>query len=142
MIDAAAAIRDRLLSISAVTTLVGARVTTGIRHQSGLLPAVIVNRAGDVKEGHLRGGNSLVQTRIHVDLRSAQRAEIIALDAAVQGDGAGATATGLNFWAGTVGSPSVALRLVKPIGSMNDTYLPDEKREYRVVRIFHVMHQQ
>lgn len=136
MSDAAALVRDRLLAIAAVTALVGSRVTTGQLPQSTDLPAVLVEVVDDVPAAHLRGGNSLVPTRVQVTAVANSRAEAVAVATAVFGDGAGG---GLANWRGTAGSPGTPVRWVKALGK-REGYDPDELRQYRVSRDFMVHH--
>lgn len=136
MIDVAATVRDRLLSLSAVTALVGTRVTTGTRPQSDTRPAILVYRAGEVQTEHLRGGESLRMSRVHVALMDTTRAGVEALQTVVVGDGAGSA---LDYWFGTAGSPSVEVRLMQPFGATDD-YSAAERREFRTTRIYRVFH--
>lgn len=136
MTDAVATLRDRLLSLTAVTSLVVARVYTGRLPQSFDLPALLLQRVGEVQFGHLRGGATLRMTRVQVTSIAATRAGAVALDAAVEGDGAG---SGLAYWSGSVGSPSVDVRLCEPAG-VRESYEAGERRQDRIQRDYRVHH--
>lgn len=136
MSDAQAAVRDRLLAISAVTALAGTRIYTGHLPQSPTLPAVFVERVGEVQYFHLRGGERLRMTRVQVTSVALSRAASVALDEAVEGDGSG---SGLSNWSGSVGSPSVTVRWMEPAG-VDEGYDPGELRQYRVSRDYRVHH--
>jgi hypothetical protein len=134
--DAAAVIRDRLLDISAVTSLVSTRIYTQHLPQSPVLPAVLIERVDEMQTSHLRGGNSLVVTRIQVTSVASSRAAAAAVDEAIQGDNAGSA---LAHWSGTEGSPGTPVRWVQPFGA-HEGYDPDELRQYRIHRDFRVHH--
>lgn len=136
MSDAVATVRDRLLTVSAVTTLVGARVYAGFLPQSPTLPAVLVQRVGEVQASHLRGGQQVRMTRVQVTSVAASRASAVAVDAAIEGDGAG---SGLSHWSGSVGSPAVTVRWTEPAG-VREGYDPGELRQYRIDRDYRVHH--
>jgi hypothetical protein len=129
-VEAAATVRLRLLDIGAVTSLVGARVTTGQIPQSTPLPAIFVQRVGEVQRSHLRGGESMIMVRVQVTSLAVTRAGVVDLDEAVQGNGA---TTGLSNWAGTVGSPSVAVRWMQPAG-VDEKFESGAQQRYRVDR--------
>jgi hypothetical protein len=134
--DAAAVVRDRLLNVAAVTALVSTRIYTQNLPQSVTLPAVLVERVDESQASHLRGGSSLMVTRVQVSSVAATRAAAEAVDAAIQGDRAGSA---LSHWAGTAGSPGTPVRWVQPFGAHED-YDPDELRQYRINRDFRVHH--
>lgn len=136
MTDAAATVRARLLSIAAVTALVGTRVYTMHLPQSPVLPAVLVERVGDVRYEHLRGGERLQMTRVQVTSVANDRATAVAVEAAVDGDNAG---SGLAHWRGTVGSPSIEVRWCQP-QDVREDYVAGELRQYRVSRDYRVFH--
>lgn len=136
MSDAASAIRERVLDISAVTALVSTRVYTGQFPQSATLPAVLVERVSEVQTSHLRGGNTLRMTRVQTTSIASTRAAAVAVDTAIHGDGAG---SGLANWSGTAGSPGTPVRWVQPAG-VREGFDPDELQQYRVTRDFMVHH--
>ena len=134
MSDAASVVRTRLLSVSAVTALASTRIYTGQLPQSPTLPAVLVERVSEVQPSHLRGSQGLQMVRVQVTSVASSRATAVALDAAVDGDGAG---SGLGNWTGVVGSPGVAVRWMEPAG-VREGYDPDELQQYRVNRDYQV----
>lgn len=136
MSDAVAVVRDRLLAVSGVTDLVSTRIYAGFLPQSPTLPAVLVQRVGEVQTAHLRGGEQMRVTRVQVTSIATSRASAVAVDAAVEGDGAG---SGLSHWSGSVGSPAVTVRWTEPAGVRED-YDPDELRQYRITRDYRVHH--
>lgn len=136
MSDAVAVVRDRLLAVSAVTDLVSSRIYAGFLPQSPTLPAVLVQRVGEVQTAHFRGGEQMRVTRVQVTSIATSRASAVAVDTAVEGDGAG---SGLSHWSGSVGSPAVTVRWTEPAGVRED-YDPDELRQYRINRDYRVHH--
>lgn len=136
MSDIAAVVRARLLSLPAVTAIVGGEVYVSQLNQSQALPAVLVERIGEVRSGHLRGGERMARTRVQVTSVASSRAQAVALDAAIDGDHAG---SGLAYWRGVIGSPGVEVRLMEPAG-VREGYDPYELRQYRVSRDYQVMH--
>ena len=136
MTDAASVVRARLLSLAAVTALVGQRVYTQHLPQSPVLPAVLVERVGDVRYGHLRGGERLTMTRVQVTSIATSRAAAVALEAAVDGDDAG---SGLAHWRGAVGSPSIDVLWCEP-QDVREDYTAGELRQYRISRDYRVFH--
>jgi len=136
MSDAVALARLRILSLAAVSALVSTRVYTGMLPQSVTLPAVLVQFISDAPTSHLRGGNSLRQTRIQVTSVATTRAEATALDAAIAGSGDG---TGLAYWSGGIGSPEVQVRLAEPLGAIEE-FVGGELRQFRVIRDYRVHH--
>lgn len=139
MADAVATVRDRLLSISAVTAITTTtRIYSGILPQSPVFPAVLVQRVSDVQTSHLRGGNNLMMTRVQVTSIALSRAAAVALDHAVQGDGA---TTGLNNWSGTTGSPGIRVQWAEPAVA-TETYASGELKQFRIDRDYKVHHEQ
>ena len=136
MSDAVATVRDRLLAVSAVTDLVSTRVYAGFLPQSPTLPAVLVQRVGEVQTAHLRGGQQLRPTRVQVTSVATSRAGAVAVDEAIEGDGAG---SGLSHWSGSTGSPAVTVRWTEPAG-VREGYDPGELRQYRIDRDYRVHH--
>lgn len=136
MVDAVATVRDKLLSMSAVTAIVVARIYSETVPQTPVFPLVLVERVDAVEGSHLRGGNTLMMTEVQVTSVALSRAAAVALDAAVQGDGA---TTGLTNFSGTVGSPSVSVRWMKP-SIVVEGYDPADRRQYRINRRYEVHH--
>ena len=132
--DVVATVRTRILMIDAVRALVSNRVYTGQAPQSPTYPHVVVNGPPEgMVDGHLRGGGRR-QTRITVTSVAQSRDLAAAVDAAIQGDNAG---SGLNFWRGTMGSPSAAIDGCFPDQAV-PFYDPAELRQYRINRDYWV----
>lgn len=110
------AVRDRLLSLSAVTDIVGQRVYNLMFPQNFTRPAIRVERVTDIPGAHLRG-MGLWDARVQVYCVAASKAQVDAIDAAVFGDGAG---SGLAFWKGGIGSPPFQVDLCQPDLSGDD----------------------
>lgn len=130
---AAEVVRARLLSISAVTALVGQRVRTLVLAQNETLPAIRVQRVSESEAMHLRGSVGLRVARVQVDSYASTFAAARSLDAAAHGDGAG---SGLCGFSGAVGSAWV--RGIFPM-AVQDMFEKDNGREfYRVTRDYEV----
>lgn len=136
MVDPVATVRDRLLSIGAVTSIVGTRIYSETIPQTPTFPLVLVERVDAVERSHLRGGNDLLMTRVQITSVALIRAAAVALDSAVQGDGA---TTGLSNWSGTVGSPSAHVLWTEP-SVVVEGYDPADRRQYRINRDYKVHH--
>lgn len=134
--DVVATLRDRVLMIGAVTALASTRVYASHLPQSPTFPAVLLERVDEVQHSQLRGGSTLRMTRVQVTSIATNRAQAVALDAAVDGDGAG---SGVSYWTGTMGSPSVDVRVCEPAG-VREMYDPGVLRQYRILRDFRVHH--
>lgn len=131
--DVAALVRARVLQITGVTTLVGQRVYTGPRWpQSVTVPAVRVHQMSPQESSQLKGSSGMIKARVQVDSLATTRAAAIALDALIDGDGAG---SGLNHWSGTIGS--VQVKVIEP-ADMNEGFEPDEIQQYKVMRDYFV----
>lgn len=108
------AICERLLSLSAVTALVGTRVRQSILRQSEILPAVRVQQIGETTSYHGRGGSGQYQSRIQVDVYAHASsgvdpyAQAMTVAEAIQGDDAG---SGLSAWQGTAGGSPPLLQI-------------------------------
>jgi hypothetical protein len=136
-VDVIATIRQRLLSIDALRTLVAGRVHSGQLPQSPALPAVVVQLIpSEVQSGHLRGGVSPRRSRVQVTSVAQSLELAVAVDAAVQGDNAG---SGLSYWRGTMGSPSADVRGAFP-DTVTGFWDPGELRQYRLNRDYWVHH--
>ena len=102
------AIVDRILSLSAVTALVGTKVRV-LALRQGERIGVRVQRVSEFEPMHLRGTSGLISARIQVDSVAPEASQVdpfadaAEIDAAVKGDGAG---SGLSGWKGTFGSPA------------------------------------
>lgn len=131
------AIRARLLSLATVTALVNQRVFTVILPQGVTLPAIRVSRIGQDEPMHFRGPINMFRARVQVDSVGLTKAQVDAVDAAVQGDGLGSNATGLKGFKGEIGSPPMTIHAIIP-ADVRDLYDPEELRQYRVSREFFV----
>lgn len=134
--DVVATVRSRLLAIDALRTLVSGRIYSAQAPQSPTLPAVVVQRISEQQEGQLRGGQAPRQTRVQVTSIGQSRELAVNVDTAIQGDNAG---SGLSFWKGTMGSPSVNILGCFPAG-VQEFYDPGELRQYRINRDYLVFH--
>lgn len=139
------AIRERLISLTSVTSLVqdaGAtwpRIYTVILPQGVKLPAIRIQRIGQIEEMHLRGPINVFRARVQVDSVGATKAQADEVDAAVQGDGLGSNATGLKGFKGTIGtSPPFVIHAILP-ADIRDGYDAEELRQYKVQRDFFVV---
>lgn len=135
------AIRTRLLSLSAVTDLVGSRITVDIMHEEPTLPAICVTRVSEVRGQHLRGPDGINESRVQVDSVAASKAEVEAVDAAVDGDGLGEQASGLRGWAGSTGSPGLEITAILPIGAQT-IYTAQQIRQWKIARDYRVFWRQ
>lgn len=131
------AICERILSLSAVTALINARAWTNHYPPRPTMPAVLVQQIGGVIRPHLRGTDRLRTTRIQVDVIAPTIKEARDVDAAILGDYSGGSATGLEGFAGTVGSVTIASCF--PMGDPREEYESEASmkqartiREYRV----------
>ena len=131
------AIRARLLSLASIVALVNARVFTVILPQGVTLPAIRVQRVGQIEPMHFRGPINVYQARVQVDSVGTSKAQADAVDAAVQGDGLGGDATGLKGFKGSIGSPAFVIRAILP-ADVRDLYDAEELRQFKVSRDFFV----
>jgi hypothetical protein len=136
------AIRLRLLGLTAVTDLVQAaggwaRIYTVILPQGVLLPAIRIQRVGQIEPMHFRGPVNVYQARVQVDSVGASKESADAVDMAVQGDGLGNDATGLKGFKGSIGSPPFIIRAILP-ADVRETYDAEELRQYKIQRDFFV----
>lgn len=137
------AIRDRLLAISAVTTLVGTRIYQLTLPQSVTWPAIRVQLISLPIEGTVDGKCSLGIARVQVDAFVDVEAETnpytaaIALADAIHGNGLSASPTGLHNWGGAVGSPPVTVKRAARL-DRDVTYEVDAQRLIRVRQDYQV----
>lgn len=141
------AIRDRLLALTPLTTLVGTRVFLLAMPQSEKRGSVIVRPVDAVEPQQLRGPAGLNTSRIQTDayvtfgVSADPAADVAAIAAAVHGNGLGPNATGLFGWIGDLGgSPAQFLvrnvRLALRRGPMDE--YEDERRYARVQQDYYV----
>lgn len=102
---ATAAVRARLIQITAVTALVPAdRITTQVSSQSAPLPRIRLERVASFDEGHLRGTKSIRRARVQVSAIATKLETAQAIADAIYGDAAGSALSG---WQGQAGAASV-----------------------------------
>lgn len=129
------AVCDRILSLSAVTALVGTRVYQLKLPQKGTLPAVRVQLISEPTSYHLRGGSGMYRSRVQVDAYAAEAsggdpyASATDVAAAIHGDDAG---SGLSGWTEDVGGspPSMRVHTVQRV-DRRVSYDAEERREVR-----------
>lgn len=135
--DLSTAIRARLLTITAVTALVNARVWTGPvwpQNPGPTLPALKVLDVVSIETPQLKGSSGLLQALIQLDILASSRASALTVEAAIRGDGAGSA---LDFWSGQVGSPPLVISTVLPDGRSED-FVPSPNDEWRIMREYRV----
>lgn len=131
---AAEAVLRHLLTVSAVTALVGSRVYNQLLPQSPTLPAVVVQDISQLEGAHLRGADGVFRTRVQIDVYAKTKASADAVDEAIHGDGAG---SGLAFFTGTAGD--LQIDVIRP-EAKRDGFEPGELRQFRVMRDYFVHH--
>lgn len=126
-------VADRIVDIN---TAAGARVYQLKLPQDPTLPAVRVQRIGNVREQHLRGPQGTVVTRVQVDSFVAEASgaygSVTDLADAIKGDGLGDVASGLFGFKGTHGSPAILIENVEIVHDGTPDY---EGEELRLLRI-------
>jgi hypothetical protein len=123
-----AALKTRLVGLSAVTTLVGQRVYVDLLPQKPTLPAIRVQRISELEDAHLRGARAIRRARVQVDAIAASLETATAVSDAAHGDGAG---SGLAGFEGEISGQRVMA--VLPSDTRSD-YEGDELRQWRVSR--------
>lgn len=134
--------RQRLLTLSAVTALVGGatpRIFVDQWPQAVTKPAIRVGRVIQTDGVHLRGPLGTSQSIVQVDVVAATKAQAVDILEAVHGDGLGTGASGLNGWIGSIGSPAFEVLAVLPRDARS-TYEDEERREYIEMRTYLVLH--
>lgn len=132
-----ATLRERLLDQATLVALIGSKVYATTLPQTPSLPAVRITQIGRAELMHMRGPVPLYRARVQVDSVSWTKEEADAVDAAVEGDGLGTSATGLKGWRGSIGSPAVVIDAVLPI-DVQEMYEAGELRQYWVMRDYFV----
>jgi hypothetical protein len=61
------ALTDLLLGHTALTTLVGAKITPSVRQQATGLPAVVLTRISGQRDYHMAGASGLTESRFQID---------------------------------------------------------------------------
>lgn len=111
------AIRERLLSLSPLASLVGTRIYPGILPQGEVRASVTLQNVDKVIGQHLRGpvypGESRLQTVAYVTASQStdEWNEVQRIGAAIFGDGLGEDATGLFGFIGSIGGSPAAFRI-------------------------------
>jgi hypothetical protein len=121
-------VRTRILSLAAVTAIVGARVYMLTFPQRVVLPAVRVQRIIDFEPMQLRGTDGSIVARVQVDAVALTREAAVALDEAIAGDGAG---SGLIGWKTSV-VQFVRSRLTR------EAFDPLDLNQFKVMRDYEV----
>lgn len=126
-----AALIARLEAVAAVTAISSTRLYQAVLPQSPTLPALRLQRIGEIRESHLRGGVALLRARVQIDAYGGGDDPIgaaQALDAAVVGDASGSALVG---WTGTAAGLEVVA--VLPVDA-RENFEGDELQQYRVSR--------
>ena len=127
-----AAVKARLLDVTALTTLVVSRIYVDLLPQKPTLPAIRIQRITEVEDAHLRGAKAMRRARVQVDAIALSLETATAVSDAAHGDGAG---SGLSGWQGDVNGQLVMA--VLPSDTRSD-YTADEVRQWRVSRDYFV----
>ncbi len=136
------AIVTRLLAVSPVTALVGARVYLEKLPQTPTYPCVRVQLIDEQESYHLRGGG-LKTARIQVDAFAKEQSGVspyalaAAVADAIQGDDDG---SGLSGWTGTVGSPGLSVQVCRRL-DRRQLYDPEELRVITMSQDYQVIYQ-
>ncbi len=126
-----AAIKARLVELSALTALVSTRIYVETLPQKPTLPAIRIQRISEFADVHLRGAQAMRRARVQVDAVASSLETATAVAEAAHGDGAG---SGLSGWQGTVGgSPGETVFAILPADARTD-YDAEELRQWRVSR--------
>lgn len=140
-------VRARLLTISAVTALVGQRVYSVIFPEAPTWPSVRVQDIGQLEDLHLRGSVGVVRGRVQVDVVYGEKSGVSALALAravmnaIHGDGGGngsGAPSGLDAWKGSVGSPAEHVDVIEPV-DYRERFEAEEIRAYMVSRDYRVV---
>lgn len=136
----------RLLSISALSSLVQARIYGLVLPQNEKRAAVRYHVQGAPRDQHLRGPGPFVMTPVQVD----SYVPLGTVDAlwtcraiadAVRGDGLGDVASGLWGWIGSVGTgspPEIEIKNVELVNDGDATYESDVILRVRVRQLYRV----
>ncbi len=116
--DLLEAVRDRLLSLTALTTLVEQRVYQNVIPQREVRPSVKLDRISEDAPQHLRGPmapqTTRVQTCAYVTVKGSTDpfGDVAAVGAAIHGDGLGREASGLFGFSGDIGDSPAEIRIL------------------------------
>lgn len=133
---AAELVRARLLTLLPVTNLVGPHVYNVNWPQNPTLPSVRVNLITDRRGYHFRGRTGLNVDRVQVDCIAVSKAAADAVLSAVDGNGKGSDATGIDGFTGDVGSHKVDA--IFSDKARQPEYTAGEHRQYMVGRDYFV----
>lgn len=137
------AIAARILTLPAVTAIVGSRVWVVMLPQSPETPAVRVQQISQVDQGlHDRGAGGVGWARVQVDAVCEWTdggngyATARALTDAIHGDGRGPSASGLLGWKGTIGALEILgiFAILDGVAEVD----PDELEQLRIRRDYQV----
>jgi hypothetical protein len=135
-----AAMRERLLSLSSVSTLVSTRVYQDLIPQGATMPAVRIQRIGKMRRMHLRGVNQLWESRVQVDTFGATKASAQAVADAVSGDGLGSSASGLEGFTGDLGGSPPDVHVAVIVGITERAgFEPEELKLFRISQDYRVI---
>lgn len=135
------AIRMRVVSLPAVTALIGARVWTDKLPEQATYPCARVQFVDDTVPYQLRGPIGTQSARVQVDAFAREVSGIDPYDQAldvleaIEGDGGGRNATGLAGFIGEIGSPALEILGCFPQSRRRD-YDPEELRIVTMSRDF------
>lgn len=140
------AIRLRLVSLSPVVALLGGSTPPNPRIYTVILPqdlatwpAVLVKLVDDGQGLHFRGPNGLIRSRVSVETFGKSKASVDQVDALVDGDGKGTSASGLKGFTGAIAgtSPAFVVKVIEPAGKRDD-FEAEEFKVFRAIRDFWV----
>lgn len=131
------AIRERLLSLVSVTSLVSTRIYQLAIPQSPTWPLILVQLISEPLVTGVDGETTLRRSRVQIDVFVDVRpggnpyTSAVAISDAVHGNGSAASPTGLQHWKGDVGSPAFAIKGIERL----DRDVRYEVDADRVIRI-------
>lgn len=136
--------RTRVLAITAVSAIASTRVWIEKLPEHPVYPCVRVALVSDVVGQHLRGPDGLQVARVQLDA-CARDGDVYSaaaeLEAAIYGNGLGASASGLFGWVGLLGSPAVEFKNVSA-GPRLVRFDPEEKRVLTMTRDYFIRYQE
>lgn len=130
-------VREFLLTLTPVTTLVEGRVWAFRWGQSPKQPAVLVQQIDDIHDPHLRGHSAMRWARIQIDVIAKTALQAREVDQAILGGYVNGASTGLIGATASVGSPAAYIRYATPIG-YREFYEGEELKQSRVSRDYGV----
>ena len=77
------ALRARLIADTAVAAKVGTRIDWAVRPQGAPLPAIVLTKVSDGRPQHLKGFETLRQSRIQIDVLASSRSQVEQITEAV-----------------------------------------------------------